>query len=63
MYVGDDDVERLTMCTVWCCRRVTFTPITMHTSYLDYAAMFDQLTDDCIIWTLYTTDRVYVCAP
>ena len=43
--------------------QVTFTPITTHASYPDYVAMFDQLTDDHIISTPYTPDRVYACAP
>nr|CCI55288.1 PH01B001G05.11 [Phyllostachys edulis] len=36
---------------------VTFIPITMHASYPDYVTMFDQLTDDRVIWTPYTPDR------
>lgn len=42
---------------------VTFTPITTHASYPDYVAMFDQLTDDRVIWTSYTFDRVYARTP
>lgn len=38
--------------------QVTYTPITMHASYPDYVAMFDQLTNDCIICTLYTPARI-----
>nr|CCI55409.1 PH01B015M02.10 [Phyllostachys edulis] len=56
MYANDDDVDRPTM-------EVTFTTITTHTSFSDYVAMFNQLTDDHIIWTPYSPDRVYVHAP
>lgn len=31
----------------------------MHASYPDYVAMFEQLTDDHIIWKPYTQKRVY----
>ena len=43
--------------------QVTYTPITSQGSYPEYVAMFDQLTDDRVIWTLYTQERVNVCAP
>lgn len=34
-------------------------PVTTRASYLDYVAMFDQLTDDRVIWTPSTTERVH----
>ena len=32
-------------------------------SYLDYVVVFDQMTDDRVIWRLYTPEMVYTCAP
>lgn len=43
--------------------QVTFTPITSQGSYPEYIAMFDQLTDDRVIWTPYTTERLIQRAP
>ena len=43
--------------------QVTYTPITSQGSYLEYVAMFDQLTDDRVIWRSYTQERVYTCVP
>ena len=37
--------------------------IITHASYPGYVAMFDQLTDDRVIWTPYTQERVNAHTP
>lgn len=38
--------------------QVTYMLITSQGSYPEYVAMFDQLTNDRVIWTPYTQERV-----